>query len=136
MRMLYRKCLFAVLLLGAVSLSAVAAVAEESPSVFDARKLWQSFHDTQSSAEHALIGKTIQIRGVVIETGMSIYLTPNVRLSDTAGGQIYVTCVLPRGDTGLLSTFAVGEEVTMSGRVYRFSSSGSVVVKESQRVKE
>ena len=110
------------------------AAEEAGPATFKARDLWQAFRTDQGRAEQELVGKTVHITGVVAETGMSVYLTPNVRLSDTADGPVYVTCVLPRADTGLLSGFNKGERVTMSGRVYRFSSSGYVVVKQSQRV--
>ena len=104
------------------------------PTEFAARDLWLAFKNDQSKAEQDIIGKTIKIQGVVVETGMSVYLTPNVRLSDNPNGVIYVTCVLPRSDTGLLSSFTRGESVTMQGRAYRFSSSGYVVIKESRRV--
>ena len=110
------------------------AFAAEPTGLFEARQLWQLFKENQDKAGQDLIGKTIDIQGVVVETGMSVYLTPNVRLSNSAGGQIFVTCVLPRSDTGLLSTFNAGEKVTMRGRVYRFSSNEYVVIKESHRV--
>ena len=122
-----------------LSLFSTALAAAENGTdmkVFPARQLWKSFTDNQNKAEKELVGETIEIRGVVVETGMSIYFTPNVRLSDTPGGQIYVTCVLPRNDTHLLSNFTAGEEVTMRGRVYRFSSSNSVIIKESQRLSD
>ena len=124
-------------LAGLLCLPAIAAeTTGQDMEKFEARQLWQIFKESHNRAEQELVGKTVQIQGVVIETGTSIYLTPNVRLSDTANGQIYVTCVLPRSDSGLLSSFRPGEQVTMKGRVYRFSSNEYVVIKESQRVKK
>ena len=122
----------------ACSQAFAAEPTEKAPEVtvkFEAHQLWQLFRNDQSKAEQELIGKTIQITGMVVETGMSIYLTPNVRLSNTSDNMVYVTCVLPRGDTALLSNFTKGEQVTMSGRVYRFSPrTETVVIKESKRV--
>jgi len=119
-----------------VCLPVFAAESSEKATLeFKARQLWQSFQDDQAKAEQELIGKTIQITGIVVETGMSIYLTPNVRLSNAADGTIYVSCVLPRADTGLLSSFNKGDHVTMSGRVHRLSPrTDAVVIKESKRV--
>ena len=124
------------LLLLAVCLPAFAAESSEKAMLkLEARQLWQSFQDGQAKAEQELIGKTIQITGIVVETGMSIYLTPNVRLSNTADGTIFVSCVLPRGDTGLLSSFNKGDRVTMVGRVHRLSPrTDAVVIKESKRL--
>jgi len=138
MKTLFSKTLFAALLVCLTCLSAIAAEApEKAEASFTARELWRAFQDNMETAEQELIGKTVQIHGIVVDTGMSIYLTPNVKLSDTANGTIYVNCVLPRSDTVLLSDFSKGERVTMSGRVYRFSATNSsVVVKQSQRVKE
>ena len=128
----------ALLLMVTVSLPAIAAETAASPAQeFEARQLWQAFNDDAQKTGQELLGKTVQISGIVVETGMSIYLTPNVRLSDAAGGKIYVTCVLPRKDTELLSNFKKGEKVTMSGRVYRFSSGNATVIdKESQKVNQ
>ena len=138
MKTRFSKSLFAILLVCLACLPAIAAeTPEKAGESFSARQLWQAFQDSMEKAEQELIGKTVQIHGIVVDTGMSIYLTPNVKLSDTANGTIYVNCVLPRSDTGLLSEFAKGDRVTMSGRVYRFSANNSsVVVKQSQRVKE
>ena len=115
--------------------AAVAKAADSVPERHDARQLWQAFLDDHGKAEQTLVGKTIEISGIVVETGMSIYFTPNVRLSDAADGEILVVCVLPRSDVGLLADFKKGEKLVMSGRVYRLSpSSGAVVIKESRRV--
>jgi len=132
MNTIYHRMLV-ILLVGAMCSSAgivnAADTAETSLPMFEAQHLWKTYPEDQN-----LVGKTVQVSGVVVETGMSIYMTPTVRLSDKAGGDSYVICVLPRKDTGLLSSFTVGEQVTMRGRVYSRSSSGIIVVKESQRV--
>ena len=82
------------------------------------------------------LGKTVNINGVVVNTGISIYLTPNVMLSDKSDGSIYVICVLPRSDTGTLSGFKKGEQVSMTGRVYSSKIEGGVVIKECRRMKK
>ena len=108
-----------------------AAAADEPLEV---RQLWLMFQDNGGKAGNDLLGKTVTVSGVVVETGMSVYLTPNVRLSDAQTGGVYVVCVLPRGDAGLLSGFAKGERVTMTGRVYRGDPNGGrVVLKECRR---
>ena len=107
--------------------------AQEDLPNFSAKEFWQEFEDDRQKAEEDFIGKTMNFTGVVVETGMSIYLTPNVRLSDAVDGPIYLICVLPRADTGTLSTYNKGDLVTMTGRVYRSKSGGGVVIKECKR---
>ena len=107
--------------------------AQEDLPTFSAGEFWQAFEDDRQKAEKEFIGKTMNFTGVVVETGMSIYLTPNVRLSDAVDGPIYLICVLPRADTATLSTYNTGDRVTMTGRVYRSKSGGGVVIKECRR---
>ena len=134
MHIVCRNFLCAFFLFGVTCLFAAPVDASEN-TAFEAVQLWQVFKDDPQKAEQTLLGKTVDISGVVVETGMSIYLTPNVRLSDVAGGKVYATCVLPRSDAGLLSSFSKGSRVTMKGRIYRFSANNeTVVVKESRKV--
>lgn len=74
-----------------------------------------------ATAKEQYMGKTIQFTGVVVDTGMSRFLTPYVDLSDRVGGNKMARCVLPYGGItrgrGQLSDFSVGQTVTMSGRV-------------------
>ena len=125
----FTPALLAVLLLS----SAWSAFAQDPSRTFSAREFWQKFEDDRQKAEAEYIGKTMTFTGVVVETGMSVYLTPNVRLSDSPDGRVYLICVLPRVDTGKLSGYAKGEQVTMTGRVYRSRPDGGVVVKECGR---
>ena len=110
------------------------AFAQNGSPTFSAREFWQKFEDNRDKAEAEFIGKTFNFTGIVVETGMSVYLTPNVRLSDTPDGTAYLICVLPRADTGTLSEYKKGDQVTMTGRVYRSKSGGGVVIKECKRV--
>ncbi len=112
------------------------AVAQEPGQTISAEELQRQFENDRQTAEATFIGKTLNYTGVVVGTGMSIYLTPNVMLSDRPDGPAYVICVLPRADAGRLSEFTKGEQVTMTGRVYRGKSGGGVVVKECRRVDE
>ena len=129
------RMLFLVLLLLAPCLPAVAAENSGAPEVFEARRLWLAFQDNRTGAEARLLETTVTVSGIVVDTGMSIYLTPNVKLSDAPGSGAYIVCVLPRSDTGLLSGFAKGDRVTMSGKVYRANpDGGSIVLKQCARV--
>jgi hypothetical protein len=64
------------------------------------------------------------IKGVVVSTGMSRYLTPTVVLADQGEE---VICVLPYAGIplsdrkALLSDYRQGQTVTMSGRVHAMS---------------
>ena len=109
------------------------AFGQDAPETVSAREFWQKFEGDREKADAEYIGKTMNFIGVVVETGMSIYLTPNVKLSDSPDGPIYLICVLPRVDAGKLSEYTKGDEVTMTGRVYRSKAGGGVVVKECRR---
>ena len=110
------------------------AFSQEPPQTFSAREFWQKFENNRHKAEDEFIGKTMTFTGVVVETGMSIYLTPNVRLSDSPDGPIYVICVLPRAEAGTLSKYKKGDRVAMKGRVYSSKSGRGVVIKECRPV--
>ncbi len=112
------------------------AIARDGAQPFAAKAFWQEFENDREKAEAAYIGKTLTFTGVVVETGMSVYMTPNVKLSDAPGGPVYLICVLPRADAGKLTTFTKGERVSMTGRVYRSKAGGGVVLKECHRVME
>ncbi len=106
-----------------------ARCAETAQTAVEAAALRQAFADDRSAAESRYIGKSITVTGIVLSTGMSIYLTPNVVLSDREKGEVKVICVLPRLDAGKLDDFKPGQRVTMTGRGYRLSERG-VVMKE------
>lgn len=103
--------------------------------VVTAGELSRAFRDHPEQTEEKYLGKTLLISGMVRETGMSIYMTPNVMLADTEEGEVFVICVLPRADTGRLGQYKKGQRVIMSGRVYRFiQDDGRVVMKECVEV--
>lgn len=106
----------------------------DTPKTVNARDFWQAFQNDREKAEKAYIGETVNLSGIVVSTGISVYMTPNVMLSDQAGGTAYVVCVLPRTDAGKLSGFRLGQQVTMTGRVYRGKAGGGIVVKECRQV--
>jgi len=120
----------AVLILSLVQL----ALAQDEIPTITARDFWQEFEDDRPNAEAKYIGQTLSYTGIVVDTGISIYLTPNVMLSDSPDGRAYLICVLPRADVNKLSQFKKGEQVTMTGRVYRSKAGGGVVIKECKRV--
>ena len=117
--------------LGCTLLTISSVMAGEERIAITARDLRQAFAEDKSTTEAAYLGKTILVKGIVGSTGMSIYLTPTVILSDSEDGPIQAICMLPRLDVGKLSDFKPGQSVTMSGRVYRLSERG-VVLKECQ----
>jgi len=95
--------------------------------------LLKAFIDNPDAAKAQYLGKVVQVKGIVISKGMSIYVTPNVMLSDHEEGTAQAICVLPRLDVGKLSDFTVGQSVTMSGKVYNMSES-RIVLKECKAV--
>jgi hypothetical protein len=109
-----------------MALTAGAAVAGEA---LEARALWQAFQADQRGAADTYFTRQVTVSGVVVETGMSIYATPNVKLSDAQGGDVYVICVLPRADAFKLSDFTIGERASLVGTV-RHNNKGAVVIKE------
>ena len=104
-----------------------AEIAE--PAAITAHDLLKAFTDNPGAAETQYLGKTVRIKGVVLSTGISRYMTPNVELSDRAGGTLQAVCVLPRFDADKLSGFTPGQSVTMSGRVYKHFS-GRMLIKD------
>ena len=127
--------LIAMFLMGMPPLSSVALESKSPSEVQGVRQLWQVFQDDQARSEQIFLGKNVIIEGVVIDTGISIYLTPNVRLSDKPGGENYIVCVLPRGDADTLTSYKKDDSVIMTGRVYSSKAGGGrIVIKECQRV--
>ena len=123
----------AALLLGLVLLAGPPAASGAERITIAAHELRKAFADDQGAAEARYLGKTVLVKGIVLSTGMSKYLTPTILLSEREGGPVQVICVLPRLDAGKLSDFKPGQSVTMSGRVYRLSENG-VVLKECKAV--
>ena len=136
MKRIFQSFLSALFLTEMVFFSAHATEPQVNSEVFEVQQFWQTFQDGPEKAEQAFLGKTINISGIVVDTGISIYLTPNVRLSDKSEGSAYVVCVLPRSDTDTLSSYKKGERVAMTGRVYSHRAGERVVIKECRRLKQ
>ena len=112
-----------------VSSAGTSVMFGEEQEAITARDLLRAFTDDHSAAEKKYLNKTMLIEGVVVATGISKYMTPNVELSDRAGGTVQAVCVMPRLDADKLSGFTPGQSVTMSGKVYKLYS-GRMVIKE------
>ena len=110
------------------------AFSQDGIITISAKDFWLEFQNDKHTAESKYIGQTMNYTGVVVGTGISIYMTPNVMLSDNIDGSVYLICVLSRGDVDKLSQFKKGDTITMNGRVYRSKTGGGVVIKECKQV--
>jgi len=119
---------FAAFVLGCALLAGVSLASGEERVVIASHDLGKAVSD-----DSTLIGKIVQVNGVVLSTGISRFMTPNVMLSDIEGGQVQVICVLPRLDAAKLSDFKPGQSVTMLGRVLKVTERG-VLLKESRLI--
>jgi len=117
---------------GCAFLAAPAAMSGAEQAVIASHDLYKAVIADSGAVETLYLGKTILVKGIVISTGISRYMTPNVVLSDREGGEAQIICVLPRLDAGKLSDFKPGQIVTMSGRAHRLSE--RVVLKECKAV--
>lgn len=108
---------------------------EAAPPRFEAAAIAAMAKEDGDALETAYLGKRIAVGGVVTETGISIYATPYVRLSDGAEGEAMAVCVLPRLDAAKLLSFQNGERVTLEGRLYSVRN-GRVVLKECVKVED
>ena len=129
-----QKIVLLACMVGLLHIFAGTALGQEPPKAFAVREFWQTFENDRQKAEKDLVGQYFNFTGVVVDTGMSIYMTPNVMLSEALGGPIYLICVLPRSATGTLSEYKNGDRVTMTGRVHHSKSGGGVVIKDCKRV--
>ena len=128
--MLKTRCKYAIGLCPALilALSAWPALAEIIPPTTPS-ELRQAFINDQTGAEEKYIGKIVNIKGVVVDSGISIYMTPYLSLADQEKGPAEVICVLPRADAEKLPDYKIGQTADMRARVYRQSEKG-IVVKE------
>lgn len=74
----------------------------------------------------------ITVTGIVTETGISIYATPYINLSNEKNGTVYATCVLPRTDALKLKEFKKGEKVILQGNFYAFRD--KAVIKKCKKI--
>ena len=117
--------------------SATTSVTEER--VFTPHDLPKAFAENPSEARAQYMDKTVQIKGIVVDKGMSRYMTPYVELSENGKGPALALCVLPYSGVAFwnrsaqLSDFEQGQTITMSGRVHNLNEN-RVLLKESKAV--
>ena len=116
--------------------SLLAAVCFLVPSVFanetaTPSSLWAEFQAEPDAFRQKYNGGKITISAIVADTHISIYLTPVVSLVDKSGDEVKVICVLPRTDTGKLSSFKQGAKVKMTGSFYA-AREEKIVIKQCQ----
>ena len=133
-----KKIFFAVVIV--VSLAGYAwsaATFGSEEKVFAPHDLPNAFAKNSTEVKAQYMGKTVQIKGIVVDKGMSIYMTPYVELSEDGKEPALARCVLPysgmaywnRSDQ--LSDFEQGQTVTISGRVHNLNEN-RVLLKESK----
>ncbi|MCL2010462.1 MAG: OB-fold putative lipoprotein [Synergistaceae bacterium] len=113
------------------------AGAEEK--VFAPQDLPRTFTENPDGAKAQYMGKTVQIKGIVVNKGMSRYMTPYVEISESGKVPAPARCVLPYSGmaywnrSAQLSDFEQGQTVTFSGRVHVIREN-LVLLKESKVV--
>ena len=107
--------------------------------VFTPHDLPRAFTESPSDTRAQYMGKNVQIKGIVVDKGMSRYMTPYVELSENGKGPAPARCVLPYSGmaywnrSAQLVDFEQGQTVTMSGRVNNLNEN-RVLLKESKSV--
>jgi hypothetical protein len=116
-----------------------AATFGTEEKVFTPHDLPRAFAENPSEAKAQYMDKIVQIKGIVVDKGMSRYITPNVELSESGKGPASAICVLPYvgiaywNRSAQLSDFEQGQTVIMSGRVHSLNEN-RVLLKESKVV--
>ena len=114
-----------------------AATSVTGEKVFAPHDLPKAFAANPSEAKTQYMNKTVQIKGIVVDKGMSRYMTPYVELSESGKGPAPARCVLPYhglaywNRSAQLADFEQGQTVTMSGRVNSLNEN-RVLLKESK----
>ena len=117
-----------------------AAISGTEEKVFTPHDLPKAFAENPSKAKEQYMNKTVRIKGIVVDKGMSKYMTPYVELSENGKNPAPAICVLPYvgiaywNRSAQFSGFEQGQTVTMSGRVHNLTEN-RVVLKESEAVK-
>jgi hypothetical protein len=108
--------------------------------VFTPQYLPKAFLENSNETKTQYMGKTVQIKGIVVDKGMSRYMTPYVELSESGNGPAPARCVFPYvgiahwNRSAQLDEFEIGQTVTISGRVHSLNEN-RVLLKESKAVK-
>jgi hypothetical protein len=108
--------------------------------IFAPQDLPKIYAENPNGAKEQYMNKTVQIKGIVVDKGMSIYMTPNIELSEDGKEPALAVCVFPyvgivyweRSDQ--ISEFEKGQTVIISGRVHSLNEN-RVLLKESKAVK-
>ena len=115
------------------------ATSRAEEKIFAPQELPNAFAENPNEARNQYMGKTVQIKGIVVDKGMSRYMTPYVELSKSGKEPTPARCVLPYSGLSLwnrreqLSDFEIGQTVTFSGRVHVLNEN-LVLLKDSMAV--
>ena len=118
-----------------------AAASEAEEKIFAPHELPGAFAENPDGAKAQYMNKTVRIKGVVVDKGMSRYMTAYVELSESGKGPAPAFCVLPYvgiaywNRSAQLSDFEQGQTVTISGRVHSLNEN-RVLLKESETVEQ
>jgi hypothetical protein len=93
------------------------AYGDDAVKIYEAVDLYNDIKNENLSFE---FDDPVTVTGIVVETGISIYATPFISLSNEKDGTVYAICVLPRSDAFKLKEFSKGEKVTLQGNYYSF----------------
>jgi hypothetical protein len=119
-------------------LLAFASAVSGTEAVISPHDLLKASSGDLNAAKEKYLNKTVLLKGVVVSTGMSRYMTPNVVITDQGAEAI---CVLPYvgiaywNRSAQLDDFEKGQTVTMSGRVHNMTKE-RVVLKECKAVNQ
>ena len=116
-----------------------AATSGAEEKIFTPQDLPKAFAENPGGVKAQYMDKTVQIKGIVVDKGMSRYMTPYVELSESGKEPAPARCVLPYigiaywNRSAQLSEFEQGQTVTISGRVINLNEN-RVLLKESKAV--
>ena len=118
-------------------LAGYTRAAEEK--VYAPQDLPKAYAENPSEVRAQYLNKTVQIKGIVVDKGMSRYMTPYLALSENGEQPTPARCVLPYSYltfwalSAQLDDFEIGQTVTISGRVHSLNEN-LVLLKESKAV--
>lgn len=78
--------------------------------------LYSEFESNESSASKKYIGKTIELKGFLVEKDTDESDAPVVLLSDQAGGDPIIFCTLEASEKGKFATLQSGQQLTIKGQ--------------------